>query len=92
MGALKYIGTFFGGFICAAMLGWFLILPKEEQAKFDYGFRNGRLRGQMDAVDAVQKEFGTYDGHSPYKFLFEVHTTDLISVETNGVKTVRVIP
>ena len=46
----------------------------------------------MDAVDAVQNEFGLYDGHSPYKFLFEVHTSDLISIETNGVKTIRVIP
>jgi hypothetical protein len=92
MRAWKYIGTFLAGFICAALLVWFVILPKEGQAQFDYGFRNGELRGRMDAVDAIQKEFGLYDGHTPYKFLFEVHTTDLISIETNGVKTVRVIP
>jgi hypothetical protein len=92
MRALKYIGTFLGGFICAILLVWFLILPKEDQSQFDYGFQNGVLQGRMDAVDAVQKEFGFYDGHSPYKFLFEIHTSDLISIETNGVKTIRVIP
>jgi hypothetical protein len=92
MRALKYIGTFLGGFICAIVLVWFLILPKEDQFQFDYGFKNGVLQGRMDAVDAVQKEFGLYDGHSPYKFLFEIHTSDLISIETNGVKTIRVIP
>ena len=46
----------------------------------------------MDAVDAIQKEFGNYDSHTPYKSLFAVHTSELISIETNGVKTIRVIP
>jgi hypothetical protein len=92
MRALKYIGIFLGGFICATLLFVFVICPKENQGQFDYGFKNGVLQGRMDAVDAVQKEFGFYDGHGPYKFLFEVHTSDLISIETNGVKTIRVIP
>jgi hypothetical protein len=87
MRAWKYIGTFLVGFIFAIV-----ILHKNNQAQFDYGFQNGVLQGRMDAVDAVQKEFGLYDGHSPYKFLFEIHTSDLISIETNGVKTIRVIP
>jgi hypothetical protein len=90
--ALKYIGVFLSGFISAGVLVCFFILPKEDQFQFEYGFENGELQGRMDAVDAVQKEFGLYDGHGPYKFLFEVHTTDLISIETNGVKTIRVIP
>ena len=87
MRAWKYIGTFLVGFIFAIV-----ILLKNNQAQFDYGFQNGVLQGRRDAVDAVQKEFGLYDGHSPYKFLFEIHTSDLISIETNGVKTIRVIP
>jgi hypothetical protein len=90
--ALKYIGTFLCGFFCAALLFIFVIMPKYDRGQFDYGFTNGVLQGRMDAVDAVQKEFGYYDGHSPYKFLFEIHTSDLISIETNGVKTIRVIP
>ena len=92
MRALKYIGTFLGGFICAGVLVWFFVLPKEDQAQFDYGFQNGELRGRMDAVDPIQKEFGLYDGHSPYKVLFQIHTTDVISIETNGVETIRVVP
>ncbi len=80
------------GFVCASVLFICVLLPKENQFQFDYGFKNGVLQGRMDAVDAVQKEFGLYDGHSPYKVLFEIHTTDLISIETNGIKTIRVIP
>jgi hypothetical protein len=92
MRALKYIGIFFGGFICAVLLVWFLVLPKEDQAQFDYGFTNGVIRGHLEAVDAIQKEFGTYDDHLPYKTLFSAYTSDVVSIETNGVKTVRVIP
>ena len=92
MRALKYIGTFFGGFICAVLLVWFLVLPGEDRAQFDYGFTNGEQRGQMDVVDVISKEYGFYDGHGPYKALLDVHARDLISIETNGVKTIRVIP
>jgi hypothetical protein len=92
MCALKYIGTFFGGFICAAILVWLVILPQEDKAQFDYGFTNGELRGQMDVVDTISKEFGFYSGHSPHKVLLDVKERDLISFETNGVKTVGVVP
>ena len=88
----KGLGTFLGGFICAAILVWLVVLPKEQLSRFEYGFKNGELRGQMDVVDAIQKEFEVYDGHTPYKSLFRVHTSELISIETNGVKTIRVIP
>jgi len=50
MRAWKYIGTFLVGFIFAIV-----ILHKNNQAQFDYGFQNGVLQGRMDAVDAVQK-------------------------------------
>ena len=88
----KYIGVFLTGFIIAIALTWFCFLPMEDQSQFDEGFRNGKLRGQMDVFDSIQKEFGFYDGHGSYKNLFEAHTSDLICLETNGVKTVRIIP
>lgn len=92
MRAWKHIGTFLGGFICATLLVWFVILPKEDQFQFDYGFKNGEMRGQMDVVDIISKEFGFYGGHSSYKVLLDVKERDLISFETNGVKTVSVVP
>jgi len=92
MRAWRYIGTFLGGFICASLIFIFLILPAEDRGQFDYGFTNGVIRGNMDAADAIQKEFGTYDDHLPYKNIFSVHTSDVVCIETNGVKTVRVIP
>lgn len=92
MSALKYIGTFLGGFICASVLFIFLILPEENHGQFDYGFTNGVIQGHLEAVDAIQKEFGVCDSHSPGKYLFGAYTSEVVSVETNGIKTVRVIP
>lgn len=92
MRTLKYIGTFLGGIICASVLFVFLILPREDQDQFNYGFTNGVVRGHLEAVDAIQNEFGTCDSHLPYKLLFSAYTSDVVSIETNGVKTVRVIP
>jgi len=89
---LKYFITFVVGFICASVLFVFAVLPGENRAGFQYGYGNGITAGRLQAVDAIQKEFGLYDGHGPYKVLLEVHTSDVISIETNGVKTVRVIP
>jgi len=53
---------------------------------------HGRLVGYAEAANSLAGEFGLYDGHATYKRLFSVKTTDVISIETNGVKTVRVIP
>jgi len=92
MRTLKYIGTFLGGFICASLLFIFLILPGEDRGQFDYGFTNGVVQGHLDAVDAIQKEFGTCDSHMPLKGLFGAYTSEVVSIETNGVKTVRVMP
>ena len=92
MRTLKYIGIFLGGFICASLLFVFLILPREDQDQFDYGFTNGVIRGHLEAVEAIQIEFGACDSHMPYKVLFSASTSDVVSIETNGVKTVRVIP
>ena len=92
MSVLKYLAIFAAGFVCASALFIFVIVPKEAHDKFDFGRTNGIVAGRFEAADALQKEFGLYDGHSPYKVLFSEKTTDVISIETNGVKTVRVIP
>ena len=92
MRTLKCLATFLVGFVCASALFIFVILPKETHDKFDFGRKNGIVAGHFEAADALQKEFGLYDGHSPYKILLSEKTTDVISIETNGVKTVRVIP
>lgn len=92
MNKLKFIGTFLGGFICASLLFAFPIMPADNRAGFDYGYTNGVVQGHLDAVDAIQKEFGTYDDHLPCKFLFSAYTSDVVSMETNGIKSIRVIP
>jgi hypothetical protein len=68
------------------------LLRGERKDKFEFGRTNGIIAGRFEAAEVLEKEFGRYDGHAPYKVLFSVKTTDVVSTETNGVKIVRVIP
>jgi len=81
------LGFIVGSMACAVILGFVLF-----RETFDQGRRQGQIDGRREAAEALGKEFGQYDGHSPYKVMFSVKTTDVISVETNGIKTVRIIP
>jgi hypothetical protein len=47
----------------------FLLLTDKHLGEFDYGFTNGVIQGHLDAVDAIQKEFGTCDDRLPGKYL-----------------------
>ena len=67
------------------------ILLREQRAKFDFGFDCGKTAGLIEAVKALDKEFGRCGGKAKYKRLFSVSDADVVSVETNGVKTVRII-
>jgi hypothetical protein len=87
----KFALGFFVG-IAFTALTLALIFRNELHSKFEFGLKNGIIEGHRDAAHALEKEFGQYDGHSPYKVLYSVKTTDVISIETNGIKTVRVIP
>jgi hypothetical protein len=84
------IGVLFG--IAIATMAFVPLLISERREKFEYGLKNGMIAGRREAAQAIEKEFGLYDGHSPYNRLFSVKTTDVISIETNGTKTIRVIP
>ena len=84
------LGVFFSLVIAAIVFA--LLLLRERHNKFQFGRSNGIVAGRFEAADALEKEFGRHDGHTPYKVLFSVKTTDVVSTETNGVKTVRVIP
>ena len=68
------------------------LLIHERKAKFQFGLTNGRIQGQIDCAIVLDKAFGRYDGKSEYERLLSVKTTDIITIETNGVKTVRIIP
>jgi hypothetical protein len=93
MSTLKYIGTFFGGFsagfFCALVLSLFSSVQKD-QWQYKYGFTSGFHQGELNAVYQIQSEFGFYDNRLPYKFLYGTNE-EVVSIETNGVKTVRVI-
>ena len=84
------LGFMVGVAACAVVLVPTLLA--ERRNKYEFGQKNGNIAGRFEAADALGKEFGQYDGRSPYKVLFSVKSMDVISVETNGIKTVRIIP
>ena len=84
------LGVFVGTVVSA--IAFVPLFLSERRDKFDYGRKHGMVAGRFEAADALGKEFGYYDRHSPYKVLFSVKSSDVISIETNGVKTVRIIP
>jgi hypothetical protein len=88
---IKFISGMVAGFILATVV-FVAYLVFQRSPDWNQGHHHGTLDGRADAAKAISKEFGEYDGKSPYKVLFSIKTTDVISVETNGVKTVRVIP
>ena len=68
------------------------ILIAEQDNKFKLGVNDGKITGLIYSVKELEKEFGAFDGVVEYKRLYSVKTSDVVSVEINGVKTVRVIP
>ena len=91
----KFIpGLFAGGILgmLVAILGFIPVLRSQQKTKFDLGRRQGQLAGLSEAAEVIDKEFGRYAGQGEYRCLFSIKTTDVIVIETNGVKTVRIIP
>ena len=83
------------GLMTGFLLATCIFLPvwkRERNVSWQSGKSSGSIDGRRLAADAIEKEFGRVDSETPYKVLFSVKTTDVVSIETNGVKTVRVIP
>jgi hypothetical protein len=66
---------------------------------YDYGKKNmingiktGKVVGLSIAANAIKEEFGIFDGMSKYTVMFSVKTTDVIVINKNGNKQIKVIP
>jgi ribosomal protein L25 (general stress protein Ctc) len=87
----KYVIGFIGGIIVSGAI-FIPILITELEAKLELGKNNGKIDGLVYSVRELEKEFGAIDSSTEHKRLYSVKTSDVVSVEINGVKTVRVIP
>ena len=86
MRTLKYIGVFFAGSALGFVLGYLLMFSPF----YGEGHKDGSEEGRNEVVGAIKKEFGDCDpkqGSYFYNTRFEV----LSAIETNGVKTIRVV-
>jgi len=89
---MKRVGIGFIIGVCFSMGVGLPLVRSERRQSWDYGRKAGVVQGRFDATEAVGKEFGEWDRQAPYKVLLSVKTTELVSIETNGIKTVRVVP
>ncbi|HTJ00226.1 MAG TPA: hypothetical protein VL527_15195 [Dongiaceae bacterium] len=80
------LGILVGGLLATLCLVTFI------SKQFAAGLNSGNIAGRLEAANALQQEFGTNVGAAPHRVLFSVKTTDVVVIETNGIKTVRVIP
>ena len=84
--------TFFGGLVAGVVLGGIISVAVAGPMMLHWHriHDNGRIYGLFEAVDALEKNFGSYDGTSQFTRVFNVKCADVVAVEVNGVKTVRV--
>ncbi len=83
------IGMLFGAAVATACLVPVIFQQRHDQ--FASGSRHGRTVALLEVTGILDKEFGRYDGTGKYTRLFSIKTSDVVSTETNGIKTVRVI-
>jgi hypothetical protein len=87
----KYIIGFISGVVISAMI-FIPIFKSKQQEKYELGVNSGKISGLTYSVKEIAKEFGIMDSSAKYKRLYSIKTSDVVSVEINGVKTIRVIP
>ena len=86
----KYIIGFVVGLIVASGV----LIPvfiQEQNNKIEFGRNMGFTDGLIFSSGELEKEFGAIKTPKAYKHIFSVKTTDVIMIEVDGVKTVRVI-
>jgi hypothetical protein len=87
--------SFVIGLMAGVVLASVIFIPVlrwQRQLSWRLGVTAGTIQGKRFAADALGKEFGQTDGTALSKNIFSVKHTDVVSIETNGIKTVRVIP
>ena len=52
----------------------------------------GVTYGKYEAASNIKREFGCYDGETPFKEVFSVKATLVLKIHDKGVETIRVIP
>jgi|GEM_PF-2584303 hypothetical protein len=99
----KFILGFCVGIAMSGICIFGLLIAKG-RTSFVEGRTKGIAVGRFEAAEAIEKEFGHYKGESAYQVLLSttgrvtsysgtvIKTNTVVCIETNGVKTVRVIP
>ena len=60
--------------------------------RYEFGYAMGQHDSSSRATRLLREEFGEYQGDQSYVRLFSFKTSDVVSTEVDGVRTVRVIP
>jgi hypothetical protein len=89
---LHLISAVVGGAIGAALVVW-LYLPGFGHEKEEFGRREGYAQGQIAVAAKLPAALGSdFSKTEKYSTFYEVKDVDVLVVERNGVKTLRVYP
>jgi hypothetical protein len=94
---IKIIISFITGLIVAAVMvgavGRYIIYPAVAREKEEFGRNQGYASGQIDFAAKIPAALGSdFSKNEKYIIFHQVKDVDVIVVERNGVKTLRVYP
>ncbi|TIH13552.1 hypothetical protein D0S45_14665 [Marinifilum sp. JC120] len=85
----KTIAAFLLG-VLITLIGYIPFYMHVREKWFDLGRNTGQINGLATALEALDKEFGPYDGKSDYRILFSVKATSVVVIEKEGRKEIKI--
>ncbi len=83
-----YLGLALG--VLASSLVFIPLIKVEQRDKQEFGYNQGSIAGVIYATDKIRQEFGSWDERGDFTRLFSAKMATVVSIEVNGVKTIRV--
>lgn len=85
----KTIAAFLLG-VLITLTGYIPFYMHVREKWYDLGRNAGQIDGRSTALEALNKEFGPYDGKSDYRTLFSVKATSVVVIEKEGKKEIQI--
>jgi hypothetical protein len=90
---ISFIAGSIVGVAIAAAVGRFIVYPAVAREKEEFGRNQGYASGQIDVAAKIPAALGSdFSKDEKYTLFHQVKDVDVVVVERNGIKTLRVYP
>ena len=90
MKTFTYLLTFLLGVIASLLFMYYVYFQYCKQNWTEQGQHEGAIRARFEIYDRIEKMFGTLKNEKVIDTFFIVKDTDVVIVEQNGTRTIRV--